>query len=150
MCGDSHTSAGLERVGLGCCPWLFGAGNGFPALLVIWCWKWVPRLVSLSQSAGDKVSRWKLPKLSLGQRGCDAHQITWRFIATDFPVLSQISKFNFPYFPILCKILFFTSYLGLVEEGHVEMSRDCTDSLIQACPPSAWKHGLQNSVRIHP
>lgn len=67
--------------------------GGFGMLhLVIWCWKWIPTF----KSAEDKVSRWKLHKLSLslGQRGCE-NQTTWRFISTDFPVLT------FPFFPIL-------------------------------------------------
>lgn len=58
----------------------------------------------------------------------------------------DLQLLTFPVLHSLQNPLFFTSYLGLMRERHVETSRDCPNSFIH---PSALKRGRQNSVRIH-
>lgn len=72
-------SAGLGWVWGAALGAAFGAGSGFPALSLL----------------GTRCPVGIFPNcsLSLGQRGSDAHQITWTFISTDCPVLPQISNF---------------------------------------------------------
>lgn len=133
MCGDSHTSAALERVGLGCWTWFFSAGSGFPHLNLL---------------------RTRCPAGSFPNFPCPLVRGAAKIRQPGglFQLISlfclRSPTFNFPNLFLFSHSLqnpLFYTLLSTPEERHVETSRDC--GFLHPGLPFQCKHSLQNCVR---